>query len=293
MKKILLFIFPIILAFIVFLIIQFFVNRTSGKGALQVTSNPKSTVYLNGKAIGQTPLCKCEVNDMINIGEYTVRLVPVSGSFSPFEEKIKISKSVLTVVDRTFGSGATSDGSVISLSPLDNSKGMELLVISFPDNAQVMVDGNSSGRTPISIKDLTESDHEVKIIKDGYKEKSIKIRMVLGYKLLVEAFLGINQEAISITPTITPSVNPSLSLTPSPNLKQNPSIAPSSQSVLILQTPTGFLRVRNDASLGSAEIERVLPGEIYDLLDEQVGWFKIKLKDGQIGWISSQYAQKQ
>lgn len=281
MKKILLFIFPIILAFIVFLIIQFFVNRTSGKGALQVTSNPKSTVYLNGKAIGQTPLCKCEVNDMINIGEYTVRLVPVSGSFSPFEEKIKISKSVLTVVDRTFGSGATSDGSVISLSPLDNSKGMELLVISFPDNAQVMVDGNSSGRTPISIKDLTESDHEVKIIKDGYKEKSIKIRMVLGYKLLVEAFLGINQEAISITPTITPSVNPSLSLTPS------------FKRVLILQTPTGFLRVRNDASLGSAEIARVLPGEIYDLLDEQVGWFKIKLKDGQIGWISSQYAQKQ
>ena len=281
MKKILLFIFPIILAFIVFLIIQFFVNRTSGKGVLQVTSNPKSTVYLNGKAIGQTPLCKGEVNDMINIGEYTVRLVPVSGSFSPFEEKIKISKSVLTVVDRTFGSGATSDGSVISLSPLDNSKGMELLVISFPDNAQVMVDGNSSGRTPISIKDLTESDHEVKIIKDGYKEKSIKIRMVLGYKLLVEAFLGINQEAISIMPTITPSVNPSLSLTPS------------FKRVLILQTPTGFLRVRNDASLGSAEIARVLPGEIYDLLDEQVGWFKIKLKDGTVGWISSQYAQKQ
>lgn len=279
MRKALLFIFPIILAFIVFLIVQFFVNRTSGKGALQVTSSPKSTVYLNGKAIGQTPLCKCEVNDMVNIGEYTVRLIPVSGSFSPFEEKIKISKSVLTVVDRTFGVSATSDGSVIGLSPLDNAKSMELLVISFPDNAQVIVDGNSSGRTPISIKDLTESDHEVKIIKDGYKEKSIKIRTVLGYKLLVEAFLGINQEAISITPKITPSVTPS--------------VTPSSQSILILQTPTGFLRVRENASLGGAEIARVLPGETYDLLDEQVGWFEIKLKDGNVGWISSQYAQKQ
>jgi uncharacterized protein YgiM (DUF1202 family) len=59
-----------------------------------------------------------------------------------------------------------------------------------------------------------------------------------------------------------------------------------------LQTPTGFLRVRDQASLGGAEIGQVKPGETYTLLDEQSGWYKIKFNNKE-GWISSQYAQKQ
>jgi uncharacterized protein YgiM (DUF1202 family) len=60
-----------------------------------------------------------------------------------------------------------------------------------------------------------------------------------------------------------------------------------------LQTPTGFLRVRDQASLNGAEIGQVKPGETYALLDEQTGWYQIKLTNGKTGWISSQYAQKQ
>jgi N-acetylmuramoyl-L-alanine amidase len=63
--------------------------------------------------------------------------------------------------------------------------------------------------------------------------------------------------------------------------------------VLILQTPTGFLRVRDQASLNGTEMGQVKPGETYQLLDERTDWFQIKLTNGQSGWISSQYAQKQ
>ena len=289
MKKVLLYIAPVFLAFIAFLVIEVFFSKNSGKGALQVTSTPRSTVYLNGKAIGQTPLCKCEPQDMILTGEYTVRLVPKEGNFSPFEEKIKISKAVLTVVDRIFGNEASSEGNTISLSPLNDSKSLELLIISFPDNAQVLVDSNPSGNTPLLLKNLTESDHEIKIVKDGYKEKIIRIKTVMGYKLVAEAFLGINPNIVGNQQS--PQASPSAGLQKIPST--TPSVSKSVSKVVILQTPTGFLRVREDAFLGGAEITRVYPNEVYDLLDEKNGWFQIKLKDGKTGWISSQYAQKQ
>lgn len=284
MKKILLYASPVFLAIVVFLIVQFFILKNPGKGALQVTTNPTSAVYLNGKLIGSSPLCKCEAQDMIPSGEYTIKIVPKDQSFSPFEEKIKISKSILTVVDRTFGTGATSDGSIIDLSPLDNSKETEFLVLSFPDNAEVLVDQSFSGKTPLLIKNITESDHEIKILKEGYKEKVVRIKTVSGYKLTAEVFLGINPVIVDLNPTLSSH---------SADLENKDKSASVSASVLILQTPTGFLRVRDKPSLSGTEIGRVAPGDEFDLIDEKSGWFNIKLKDGTTGWISGQYTKKQ
>ena len=98
MKTILLFVAPLVLAVVVFLGYLFFVSRDKGKGALQVTSKPVSVVYLDGKQIGQTPLCKCDPKDMVSAGDYTVKLVPVEAGYDPFEAKVKITKSILTVV---------------------------------------------------------------------------------------------------------------------------------------------------------------------------------------------------
>lgn len=282
-RKFLLFVVPVVLAFVVFLIIQFVAGRNLGEGALQITSNPASMVYLDGKFAGQTPFCKCEPNNMIKVGEYTLRLVPQSSSsFSPFEGKINISKSVLTVVDRNFGKEASSDGSIIGLTPLNDTKSLELLIVSFPDNAEILVDSNFAGRTPLLLKNLTESDHEIKIVKNGYKEKIAKIHTVKGYKLTVETYLGINPEAIELE---------SSEATPAADLEETEST--SSAKVTILQTPTGFLRVRNAPSISGLEIARVVPGEFYEFISEEGGWYQIKLKDGKIGWVSSQYAQKQ
>ncbi|MDP3988210.1 MAG: PEGA domain-containing protein [Candidatus Levybacteria bacterium] len=276
MKKILIIIAPIFFSAIVFLGFNFFISKNAAKGALQVTSVPKSNVYLNGVLIGQTPLCKCDPSGMIKEGEYTVRLVPLTGEIQPFEEKIKIVKSVLTVMDRTFSGGLSSDGSIISLTPIENSKEIQLLVISFPDNAQVFVDNVALGNTPLLQKNLTESDHEVKIVKTGYKEKIIRIHTVSGFKLNALVFLGVNPEAVKQNPAASPSAAPSIAV----------------QEIIILQTPTGFLRVREDASLNSVEVGRVTPGDTFGLVDEKEGWFKIKLVDGKEGWVSNQYAQK-
>src|SRR5664279_2853563 len=129
---------------------------------------------------------------MLSAGDYTIRLVPNDTSLREFQEKITISQAVLTVVDRKFGKNALSEGSIISLSPLSDKKKTELLVVSFPQGADVSLDDASIGSTPLLAEDPTESDHVLKVSKDGYNEKEVRIRTPLGYKLTVAAYLSTN-----------------------------------------------------------------------------------------------------
>ena len=63
-----------------------------------------------------------------------------------------------------------------------------------------------------------------------------------------------------------------------------------SKSVVISATPTGWLRVRSEPNLNATEIAKVNTGESFTFLEEKDGWYKIALKDGKDGWVSSQYA---
>src|SRR5579864_2837119 len=133
MRKILLVVIPMLLAIAVFSIIVYFANKaTSGKGALQVTSIPQANVFLNGKLLGKTPLCRCEQQTMLSIGNYSIRLVPINQSILPYEDNITINPSVLTVVDRAFGDIGKSTGWIISLSLNKNTTTAKLYVESIP-----------------------------------------------------------------------------------------------------------------------------------------------------------------
>lgn len=285
MKKVFfVFITSFVLALSLFLAIQYYLNSNTRKGALQVTSSPLSKVYLNDRYLGQTPLCKCESADMIAAGEYTIRLVPVDTKLSEFQEKITLSQAVLTVVDRKFGQNALSEGSIISLSPLPDKKKTQLLVVSFPQGATVLLDDNSIGSTPILSNDPTESDHVLKVTKDGYNEKEVRIRTPLGYKLTVAVYLSTS----NTMPTPSPDVS-----APTVTGDRAPSPTPPGSKVTILQTPTGFLRVRSDSATTAPEVGRVNPGQSFVLVSEKEGWYQITLPNGQKGWVSSDYAEKQ
>lgn len=286
MKKILFVIIPaLLIALLIFLSVQYMNKIRSQKGALQVTSSPVSKVYLSNKYIGTTPLSKTDPNDMIQAGNYTIRLAPTDKSFSEYQEKITISVGILTVVDRKFRKGALSEGYVISLSPLSDKSKAELEVVSFPTDAKIELDANEIGKTPFLYKKPTESDHLLKINKNGYKEKTVRIRTPKGYRLTVIAYLGVISGAENeILPTPTPNKTP-LSPTFSPTQ--------GASKVLILDTPTGFLRVRASYTITAAIITTVSPGDAFPLIGEQAGWLEIKLPDGKSGWISSQYAKKQ
>jgi hypothetical protein len=276
MKRVLWFFAPLLIAILIFFSIIFFLDRKTGKGALQVTSEPKSKVYLDNKLIGTTPFCACDLAHVLPVGDYAVKLIPNSGTFQPFEEKISINKETLTAVNRTFADNGASDGSIISLSPLDNKKGIEVLIISMPEKANVFLDSNPVGITPLLLKQISESDHDLRLTRDGYKDELLRVKTALGYRLSALIFLGVT----------TDLSNPvaSVSATPSPTAV--------AIKITILDTPTGFLRVRENNSISSAEIAKVKPGESYELISEKEGWFEIKLGDNKVGWISSAYGVK-
>lgn len=272
MKKVIVIIAPIFIAIFVFVLFQFVANNLSGKGALQVTSSPSSSVYVDNKYLGVTPLCKCKEGEMLPEGEHTIRMVPKDPSLSPFEANITITKKALTVVDRTFGKAGLSQGSIITLTP-NYTKSAQLTVLSDTSGANVSLDSNSVGNTPLYIKSTTESDHELKITKPGYLEEILRVHTVEGYTLTAKVYLSVDPTALSPTPTKTS--------TPTPV---------STRKVVISQTPTGFLRVHQSSSLDSPEVAEIHPGETYTLLSQTPGWYQIQVNATIIGWISSDYA---
>ncbi|MEK9176522.1 MAG: SH3 domain-containing protein [Patescibacteria group bacterium] len=275
MRKVILFLTPLLILTILFLVIVLVINKDNGKGALQVTSIPSSQVFINDKFIGNTPLCLCDLPELLKTGEYNIKLIPVQTGLGEIEQKIRIYQGVLTVVDRTFEKqAAASSGSTITLSPIDNKNKSELLVISFPDKAQVILDSNIAGNTPLLIKDITPSDHEIKLLKDGYSEKTIKVKTTGGKQLEATISLGIKIDIA--TSEIKASRSSVLS-----------------QKIKILETPTGYLRVRSEPSLSGNQVGLVNPGDSVELISEKDGWYEIKLTDGKTGWISSDYANKE
>lgn len=283
MKKVLFILGLIAITVGIFILIVWFLTKDSGRGALQVTSSPKSKVYLDGELIGETPLCMCDADNTVSTGSHTIKLIPDSGNFLPFEEKITISPSVLTVVDRTFGEGAFSSGSVISLAPISDNKDAQLSIVTFPDKTLLTLDNSNtpSGTSPLLLKNLTESDHELKISKEGYLDKVLRIRTANGYRL----------EAV-VTLSVAPDTGSDSAVLNIPLAPEEAETATSSAKVTILDTPTGFLRVREDATTSSKELGRVSPGKKYELLDEKNGWYQIKTEDDITGWISGRYASK-
>lgn len=281
MRKLLLLI-PVIVGASLVLGYRYISSSSTQVAALQVTATPQTEVFLNETSLGKTPL----YSDKLKPGEYSLRLVPdsASGLFN-FEEKITLRNGVLTVVDRVFkATEAESETSIVSLEQLGNKNALEISIVSSPDGAEVKLDETVQGTTPLLLKDISASDHQISISKEGYNNKTLRVHPTEGYRLTTSTKLAISQATALATPTGQPIGTPSAK-------KANETTA--SGKVRILETPTGFLRVRAEPSTASKEITRVSPEDTFDFLDEQEGWVKIKVSSTQEGWVSTQYAQKE
>jgi len=61
--------------------------------------------------------------------------------------------------------------------------------------------------------------------------------------------------------------------------------------VEILETSTGFLRVRRGPGIQYDEITKIYPGDVYPLLQTQAEWGEIKLSEGSTGWVFAEYTK--
>jgi uncharacterized protein YgiM (DUF1202 family) len=239
------------------------------KAGIQIESNSKSEVIINGEAVGETPY----QNENLNVGEFLVELKPdqqdaSASAYTPWKGYVKLNPGTLTVVNRELtATQAGSSGEVITL-----EKGTGATIISTPTEAEVFIDGQSRGRTPIALSDLASGEHQFLISKENYLKRNIRATIVGNYTLNIAVDLAIAEADLSKAPTVPQS---------------------STSVVLVKQTPTGFLRVRSDATTNAEEIARVNPGEALSLLEERPGWFKVRLKDGREGFVSATYTTKQ
>lgn len=264
----------------IFLLISIAFFQARGLGALRISSNIKSKVYLNNSQIGETPLCKCDQNETITQGEYMLKIAPEDSSISPFLTRIKINTNTLTAVDRTFFPGSLSSAYTLYLEKISDDE-PQLSIVSLPDQALVTIDGVPQSITPYFTKNITASEHEIEIKKPGFSKKTIRVRTVAKYKLIASVILG----------TEITTASDSKQATGSAALLDQAS-ASKSATVKIKDTPTGFLRVRENPSISAKEIARVSPNDVLTLIDEQNGWYKVQLKDGLEGWVSTTYAEK-
>jgi hypothetical protein len=246
-------------------IFNFFVPKASG---LLIETSPASTVYINGEEVGRTPYTSLK-----SPGEITLRLIPDSFGMplTPYEEKIGLVSGVETVVRRYFGANETfTEGEVLSFEKLTSKNTSGITVITDPENVQVTIDGVSKGISPYTTQEIEDGVKKIKLSAEGLKDREIEVNLISGYKLV--AFIKLSKIETAKKVEVEEDVV---------------------KMVKILETPTGFLRIRKEASSSAAEVGRVKEGEEYELMGEsaQGDWYKISPKEGVTGWVTNQYSE--
>jgi len=270
--------------------IRALISQKPKQAALQVSSTPRSTVFLDDKHVGQTPF----YDEKLKPGEYVVKLMPETEATkaASWLSKVKLNPETLTVINREFGeTEEKSSGYILSLEFLGKKKEPELAVLVNPDGAGVKVNGDFKGTAPLVISNISEGDHEVDISLADYSSMKVKVKIVKGYRLTVNAELAKGKEE-KVTPTPTPKEK----LTPEPTKTEEKPASPAAEKkfeigvkIIIKETETGWLRVRLEPSLSGSEAAKVNPGQEFTVLDEQSGWVKIEYEKNKEGWVSGNY----
>jgi hypothetical protein len=256
----------------------FYFKSSPAQSGIFIDTEPQSIVYIDKVKAGMTPY-----RSKMLAGSITVQLVPISDLNNSWTTKLTLVPGVETVIKRNFGQDeAKSTGEVLSYEKTLDKK-PSLTVVSVPDRAQVILDGEIKGVTPLSLETVYEGEHKIIISQPGFEDREIGAKTRSGYKLMIVATL-----AQGVAPVLGVADTEGTGPSPSPSTP-----IPSAQGQIeILDTPLGYLRVRSSASSQASEIGQVKPTEKYSILETQGGWYKIEYEVGRQGWVSSQYCKK-
>lgn len=249
---------------------------------LQIRSQAPATVYLNNKNVGDTPY----INNNLKPTLYHIRLQPKDSHLQSYETSLHLTPKLTTVINRFL---LFPGGYSLHFQPAPKKQAF-LTVITNPDSVKVNFDSQPLGLSPLVKKALAPGDHSLVLSHIGYKDLSLHFRLITGYELIVKAELTpltlIFQHTASATTSATPSAQ-----------KQSSSSATSSASrltppyVVIQQTGTGWLRVRQKPSTSSPELGKVDVGsKLKFIKSNESGWYQI-IFHNQKAWISGKYAK--
>lgn len=136
-------------------------------GTLSVNSNPQGAqVLVSGRAVGNTPL-----SISLQPGRYDLELR--LGGYEPFRSSVVVNAGQNTPVSANLAAIARTG---------------DLIVNSTPDRADVFVNGQRVGVTPLRLN-LNEGSYEVRVVEDGYSEYRATVQVRRGEATRVEARL--------------------------------------------------------------------------------------------------------
>ncbi|OGK50489.1 hypothetical protein A3B50_01760 [Candidatus Roizmanbacteria bacterium RIFCSPLOWO2_01_FULL_40_42] len=263
----------------------FFLDKQNEFGSLKVLSSPSSTVFLDNVAVGKTT----PFEDRVKIGEYMIKLIPQGEATqtASWQGRVKIYKNALTYVNRELGSSdVTSAGEVFTVVKMEtapkNKNYGEIYIETDPLGAIVYLDNDEKGVAPVLLADVIQGTHELSIFMPGFFRRTQKINIDAGYRVNAQIKLAIDQSQKRASD--------------SGKLKEDKTSTESAsqkslKEILIKDTPTGFLRVREEPNIIATEAAQVKPGDRYSVIEEQNSWYKIEYEEGKEGWISSEYAE--
>lgn len=234
------------------------IKQTSG---ISILSEPKdATVFLDEKEVGKTPF----EDKNLEVREYKVRITSDGASW---EGKVSLNEGTVTVVNRDLSKDQSSSaGETLSL-----QRGKGITLISNPSSADIEIDGKAYNQTPVTV-DVESGEHTILVSHQNFLKRSIKADLPKGFNLVISTDLALSEA--DLTTISTPVIN------------QTP-------EVVVKQTPTGFLRVRDKPSLLGKEIAQVKPGDKLVLLEEAPDWDRVRLSDNTEGYVSAVYVEKQ
>jgi hypothetical protein len=154
----------------------------SSTGWVYVSSSPGgASVSIDGVFFGQTPSSGSLKLNNIPVGDHTVALS--MNGYQPFSTVTSVTANTVSEVS-------------IILQPLApaSSKG-GLSVSSTPSGANVFVDNNFIGITPLTVNNLAVGSHTLTLKSDGYQEYSTTVQINAGATSTVSAVLP------EVTPT--------------------------------------------------------------------------------------------
>ncbi|MCL4382845.1 PEGA domain-containing protein [Patescibacteria group bacterium] len=271
----------IVLGLVVFIVLTslFFMGYFKPKGAgILIETAPTADVYINGQQVGRTPFEMTR-----DPGEAIIKLIPESQvkTLSAFETKVNLVSGIQTVIRREFGeTDEDSSGEIISFEK-ESAGETSLAVVSIPDAAQITIDGKIVGFAPYKTSSVLPGEHQIIITAPNYLEKTLTVNTIESYKLTLVIKLARDNKALEEAE------------------KEKEEVTPPVTQVEILETPTGYLRVRAQPNTAAEEIAQVKPGEKYNFIekDENTGWYKIEIpataesKEKRQGWVSNQYSR--
>lgn len=227
---------------------------------ITVLSAPEdATVFVDGKEVGKTPY------EDKNLSEKYI-LVKLQKDASSWQGKVKLNPQTITIINRDLAENqASSSGEILTL-----EKGRGITVTSNPSDSEVEIDGKAVGKTPITVN-VESGEHTLVVSHPNYLKRSIRANLPDKFNLTVSADLALTEADLT---------------TPKTEVKTE------TLKAQVLQTPTGFLRVRDKPSLQGKEITRVNTGDQLIFLEALTGWTKVRLSDGTEGFVSSVYIEK-